>query len=1383
MSTPVKKTDAEGMAFSAIEEALNLAAKETPLAATPVPFKKKAIEAHEEVEPLDEKLELAIPDPVFAAPTRAANDEKSEVGQLLYMLGRKPSNRPIWIAAIAAALWVALSVSVSISSQMFGTGQSILTALILIIAPPMLFFGFAFMTMRANEMRMVARGMSEVALRLAEPENVARDAVASVGQAIRREVETMNEGMNSALSHAKELEQRVSREVTLIDEAFNGNAQRIKELVAELAMHRDTLASHSTQAHGVISTAHNNLVSELSSRSDDLKSTLIATQDALLSRLNTHNESWTGNLTSVTEKLLNDFSDKSKTIGDEMAQAGYSVLDTINMRSTDIVDKLNSTGEEVVAKLVSANNDVAMNIKSSSEDIVSTIVREVSSIREGLDNASLTLTNTLSDHSVSMTRTMQAVGSEVTQSLNSTAGEVNSMLKHTGDSLVLDLGLRGTEVTQKLDETGSRIAEYITDKGNALADRISETGNRLYETVNVHGLELDKRLAETGSIITEALATRTAEAQSTIAEVGLKVVDTLNEKAMNVQSALHIAGDTVSQTIIERTNNFKTELSSVGDDLLNNFATRSLELSDKLQLLSTDFGAKITDETSRLNNAFEEKLGRVEQVINVNGTQLTTQIGTTVSEMSQVMKSHVTGFEDLSNRLSLDVSMKLTDASSSMADKIRTELGNFDEKVSAKTLEITSTLDERMMKLDASLVTGAQSLNSSLADRAIDIAKSFSEGGQAVTNILEKKATEMTNALIERAETINSALGAKALEVAGSLEGSVGRIKDVSQSISTQTDNLAHLFDEKGNVFITNLGNKGEQITSEVTKVTDIVVKALETRGGAIAEILTMKSAEVTKAMRDAGQELASHVNLSTESAMAALSQKSESTIQSIATTSDGVIVALNATQDKVSDNVNILLGSIASSNEQFTTLASNAQHNLIIMDEQLGRRMTDLQQVVDNVTQASQVSVGNLDKQVTALQQVSGGTLSTLTDLTTRIEKQSTDLHTLNEFFVQIQSNFNDIIEERRVRLDALVKHMGDKSSNMEANLEHLNQTYETTLTRHNESIKANLTQAQTTTQDLVSLMAMASKEQANSVLQHVETLHLAYGKERDNSQGMMQTAYDTTLNNVNALYMDSAAKFNELTNQLRSVSNDIARELEATRAELKKGLVDMPRETQEHAGSMRRVVADQMQALAALKEIVTNSGHSFDVAPSHRNDDRRYTQPLKVAADPVISEPLPVAAKPPQLEPKKKGDSWISDLLARATDNDEAVKSNEPQLFAKSKDEGNLLESLPHNIQKLIDHPAAIALWDKYRRGEKNAFNRRIYTLQGQKYFDDIRRNYYENSDFRVNIDRYIDDFELMLSDINRDSRDPNVTRNMLVSDTGKTYTILAHASGRFD
>jgi len=90
-------------------------------------------------------------------------------------------------------------------------------------------------------------------------------------------------------------------------------------------------------------------------------------------------------------------------------------------------------------------------------------------------------------------------------------------------------------------------------------------------------------------------------------------------------------------------------------------------------------------------------------------------------------------------------------------------------------------------------------------------------------------------------------------------------------------------------------------------------------------------------------------------------------------------------------------------------------------------------------------------------------------------------------------------------------------------------------------------------------------------------------------------------------------------------------------------------------------------------------------------------------------------------------------------------------------------------------------VDLWRRYQRGERDVFTRRLYTLKGQQTFDEIKRKYDREPEFRTAVDRYIADFEKLLSDVARTDRDRSVTQSYLTSDTGKVYTMLAHAAGR--
>jgi hypothetical protein len=106
-----------------------------------------------------------------------------------------------------------------------------------------------------------------------------------------------------------------------------------------------------------------------------------------------------------------------------------------------------------------------------------------------------------------------------------------------------------------------------------------------------------------------------------------------------------------------------------------------------------------------------------------------------------------------------------------------------------------------------------------------------------------------------------------------------------------------------------------------------------------------------------------------------------------------------------------------------------------------------------------------------------------------------------------------------------------------------------------------------------------------------------------------------------------------------------------------------------------------------------------------------------------------------------------------------------------------------VPLDFARGVDHEAIAELWDRYSQGERNVFTRRLYTAQGQQVFDEIRKRYRSDQDFRQTVERYLSEFERLLEDVAQDDPHEVVVRTYLISDTGKVYTMLAHAAGRFD
>jgi len=297
----------------------------------------------------------------------------------------------------------------------------------------------------------------------------------------------------------------------------------------------------------------------------------------------------------------------------------------------------------------------------------------------------------------------------------------------------------------------------------------------------------------------------------------------------------------------------------------------------------------------------------------------------------------------------------------------------------------------------------------------------------------------------------------------------------------------------------------------------------------------------------------------------------------------------------------------------------------------------------------------------------------------------------------------------------------------------------------------------------------------------------------------------YEEATGQAHTLLNQSAERFAEIMQGLKQMASEMQQELESTRAELRRGIFELPQETAESAAQMRRVIVDQIEALAELNRIVARHGRTLDATePARPDTTRRDAEPAYTGgARPQQARPMPVRdisggpqpprgditgaprrPEAPQSQNGRNGSGWLSDLLTRASREDSPpIAPPAGRGDERARENADSLESLAVDVARMIDHEAAADLWERYKRGERGIFTRRLYTAQGQKAFDEIRRKYRADPEFRQTVEQCIHEFERLLDDVARGDRGTAVARNYLTSDTGKVYTMLAHAAGRFE
>jgi len=195
-------------------------------------------------------------------------------------------------------------------------------------------------------------------------------------------------------------------------------------------------------------------------------------------------------------------------------------------------------------------------------------------------------------------------------------------------------------------------------------------------------------------------------------------------------------------------------------------------------------------------------------------------------------------------------------------------------------------------------------------------------------------------------------------------------------------------------------------------------------------------------------------------------------------------------------------------------------------------------------------------------------------------------------------------------------------------------------------------------------------------------------------------------------------------------------------------------PAAARQSAEHMRGALSDQLRALEHLTSL--SARERRDITPP--DDSMMPASPVSLTAafaaqrtEPSLPVPLNDGA-----------DRWsLGDLLARASREDSAI---------------NIA-----NIARALDPTTAAAIWSRFRTGQRGIMVRSIYTNEGRPLFDEISARYRTDMDFRRVVDRFLVDFEWLVRDIESKDASGRSVQNHLISDSGRVYLFLAHASGR--
>src|SRR5262245_36408791 len=424
---------------------------------------------------------------------RAANDDRQSIGQILQSLQRQPAKTSYMVATLFALAWVAgglilAGLFLPELQAVISQGRAGVPAMIglaaFVLMPILFFYLMAHMVWRSQELRLIAQSMAGVAMRLAEPEEVARESIVTVGQAIRREVAAMGDGVERALARAAELETLVANEVSSLERAYHDNEVRIRGLLEALATQRDTVMAQGEQVRNAITSVHLDLSHDIASVSDLVSERV--------------NES--------AQKIAQALTEKGEHITLALGRAGDSMIGALGERGGDLLERLERTSAETSHAIATASDRLTSSLNFKTDHITEEFSEltlnltqmmetRLDDVTQGFATKSAAIVEMMEGRSQQITEAMIDGSSTLAETIVTRGDEVHSTLKSTGDSLVLDISLRGSDVVNKLEQTGAQITTSIMERGDKVGEAFRASAQELAVNVTQRGEAVREMLA------------------------------------------------------------------------------------------------------------------------------------------------------------------------------------------------------------------------------------------------------------------------------------------------------------------------------------------------------------------------------------------------------------------------------------------------------------------------------------------------------------------------------------------------------------------------------------------------------------------------------------------------------------------------------------------------------------------------------------------------------------------------------------------------------------------------------------------------------------------------------------------------------------------------
>ena len=825
-----------------------------------------------------------------AGPARQASRPRgsaSSIGGLIHALEQKPSTRPFMLAAIASGVWLILSAILGWAmlapelqqaptfAAFFAKPGAISLAATMTI-PVAVFWFLALLLWRAQELRLMSSAMTEVAVRLAEPDRIAEQSVASLGQSVRRQVAFMNEAVVRTLGRAGELEALVHNEVSTLEQAYGENELRIRHLINELASERDALANDSARMsealRGIGSQVSQDIVTASQQASERLRSTGAQLNTALQEMSERTNQltSERGNvLLSSLNSMHSKISEEVPVLIDKLGAAQGRLTKIVHGASNNL-GELEAALTKRTGALETTLGDRTKHLQAVLTDYADTIDKRFIANQENLDkrlaNHQQTLDISLASHHQSLDASLSEGRQHIDDSLQSHQHALDRQLLERTKALDSAFQHRLAAFDEALARSTMQIDGTVSDKANAINTAMETHARVLGETLQKQAGDLDNTLLQG---ITAMRST-----SDTISSHSLKAIEGLADQADMLRS--------VSENLLSQIHSITTRFENQGQTILkaaNSLESANLKVDSTLKARHKELGSLLERMSSRANE--------FDKVITGYSTTIEGSISDAETRAKSLSEKLARGTSDRS-REALAAVQRISTQTEQKTDEVLNELRTKFDFVSKELDSQLSTLSSRFSATSDEVRSRAAKAAHELATTQAQLRKQINElpdTTKATADAMRTALEEQLRALEQLTELANRETVRR--DTAPPTDATAGppATTSLTQTVADQTQQQAASEPARRNLeSVTesltreiNALNAGNQNTGrarsgrETWSLGDLLARASTDDNGSARESETPPSSEEDAAASGAPQEATSAAGLNINSIAGAL--------------------------------------------------------------------------------------------------------------------------------------------------------------------------------------------------------------------------------------------------------------------------------------------------------------------------------------------------------------------------------------------------------------------------------------------------------------------------------------------------------------------------------